>query len=168
LGNEISYHELGQLVGADNETIERYIDLLEKSYIIFRLQSFSRNLRNEIKKSKKVFFWDNGIRNAVIRNFSPLNLRSDMGALWENFMVTEIIKNKMNNGQIFNKWFWRTHSQQEIDLITEMDGKITAFEFKWSKRKRHRIPESFKEAYNNPEYITIHPDNYDSFLMEDH
>jgi predicted AAA+ superfamily ATPase len=165
LGNEISYHELGQLVGADNETVERYINLLEKSYIIFRLSSLSRNIRNEIKMSKKVYFWDNGIRNAVIRNFNPLNLRSDTGALWENYMVTELIKHKMNKGRFFNKYFWRTHAQREIDFIIEMDGKITAFEFKWGMRKKQRIPESFMSAYDHPDFHVITPENYSEFLM---
>jgi predicted AAA+ superfamily ATPase len=157
LGNEVSYQELGQLIGADNETVERYIDLLEKSFVIFRLQSLSRNLRNEIKKNKKIYFWDNGIRNAVIRNFNPLNLRTDTGALWENYMITEIIKHKINRGHLFNKWFWRTHAQQEIDFITEMDGIITAFEFKWSVRKKPRIPASFQKAYENPLFYTVTP-----------
>lgn len=167
LGNEISYQELGQMIGADNETIERYISLLEKSFIIFRLSSFSRNIRNEIKRSKKIYFWDNGIRNAVIRNFNTLALRTDTGALWENYMVTEIIKAKMNNGQFFNKWFWRTHAQQEIDFIIEMDGKITAFEFKWGKRKKLHVPGSFLEAYDHPEVHMITPDNYSEFLVND-
>ncbi|MEA3479123.1 MAG: ATP-binding protein [Bacteroidota bacterium] len=167
VGNELSYHELGQLVGADNETVERYIDLLEKSFVVFRLQSLNRNLRNEIKKSKKIYFWDNGIRNAVIRNFSPLNLRTDTGALWENYMITEIIKQKMNRGHFFNKWFWRTHAQQEIDFITEQDGKITALEFKWSKRKKHQMPVSFQQAYENSRFYTVTPENYNEFLVND-
>jgi predicted AAA+ superfamily ATPase len=165
IGNEVSYNELGQLIGADNETVERYVDLLERSYVIFRLQSLSRNLRNELKKSKKIYFWDTGIRNAVIRNFNPLNLRTDAGALWENYMVTEILKQKLNKRQFFNRWFWRTHAQQEIDVVTEMDGKITAYEFKWGKKKKQRIPTSFKEAYDDPEFFTITPENYDEFLL---
>lgn len=164
LGHEVSYHELGQLIGADNETVERYIDLLEKSFVIFRLSSLSRNLRNEIRKNKKIYFWDNGVRNAVIRNFNPLSLRADTGALWENYMITEIIKNKMNSGEFFNKWFWRTHAQQEIDLITEMDGKMTAWEFKWNPRKKPGIPGSFQNAYDVADYHVVTPENYQEFL----
>lgn len=165
LGNEVSYHELGQTIGADNETVERYIDLLEKSYVVFRLSSMSRNLRNEIKKSKKVYFWDNGIRNAIIRNFNPLNLRADKGALWENFMITETIKHHVNSGHFFNKWFWRTHAQKEIDFILEMDGKLTAFEFKWQERKKSRIPSDFKAAYENSDYYTVTPENFSDFIL---
>jgi len=164
LGNEVSYQELGKLIGADNETVERYIDLLEKSYVIFRLSSLSRNLRNEIKKNKKIYFWDNGIRNAVIRNFNTLNLRADTGALWENYMITEIIKSKINRGHFFNKWFWRTHAQQEIDFITEMDGKLSAYEFKWSKRKKPRFPASFQNAYKNSNFLVVTPENYTEIL----
>lgn len=165
LGNEVSYHELGQMIGADNQTVERYIDLLEKSYVVFRLSSLSRNLRNEIKKSKKVYFWDNGIRNAVIRNFNPLNLRADRGALWENYMITGIIKYNAYAGYFFNKWFWRTHSQKEIDFILEMNGKLTAFEFKWQQRKKSRIPADFRAAYENSGFNTATPDNFSDFLQ---
>ncbi|MEM6263186.1 MAG: ATP-binding protein, partial [Bacteroidota bacterium] len=132
LGQQVSYLELGQLTGVDSETVRRYIDLLEKSFVIFRLRSFSRNLRNELKKSRKVYFYDNGIRNAILADFTPLELRSDKGALWENFLVSERQKLLHNHQRFANTWFWRTRQQQEIDYLEEEDGKLPAFEFKWN------------------------------------
>lgn len=166
-GSEVSYQELGQLAGADKETVERYIDLLEKSYVVFRLHSFSRNLRNELKKSRKVYFWDNGIRNAVIRNFNPLHLRQDTGALWENFLVAERQKANQYAGRPANFWFWRTHSQQEIDYIEERDGILSAWEFKWHAARPPRIPKGFTAAY--PGCVTgyVTADTVENFLLAD-
>lgn len=165
IGSEVSYNELGQLVGADKETVERYIELLEKAYVVFRLNSFSRNLRNELKKSRKIYFWDTGIRNAVIRNFSPLHLRQDTGALWENFLVAERQKANRYAGHPANFWFWRTHAQQEIDYIEERDGTLRAWEFKWRAIKPPRIPRSFIEAY--PAAVTgfVTVDTVEDFLL---
>jgi uncharacterized protein len=167
IGSEVSYQELGQLVGADKETVERYIDLLEKAYVVFRLNSFSRNLRNELKKSRKVYFWDTGVRNAVIRNFNPLHLRQDTGALWENFLVAERQKTNWYAGRPANFWFWRTHAQQEIDYVEERDGILRAWEFKWRATRPPRIPKSFIAAY--PGCVTGHVtvDTVDGFLLED-
>lgn len=166
-GSEVSYNELGQLVGADRETVERYIDLLEKAYVIFRLNSFSRNLRNELKKSRKIYFWDTGIRNAVIRNFSPLHLRQDTGALWENYLVAERQKVNWYNGHPANFWFWRTHAQQEIDYLEEREGTLRAWEFKWRAIRPPRMPRSFIEAY--PDAVTGHVtgDNFEDFLLDE-
>ncbi|MDO9067194.1 MAG: ATP-binding protein [Deltaproteobacteria bacterium] len=165
IGSEVSYNELGQLVGADKETIERYIHMLEKCYVVFRLTSFSRNLRNELKKSRKIYFWDTGVRNAVIRNFNPLHFRQDIGGLWENFLVAERLKLNHYGGQPANYWFWRTHAQQEIDYIEEQGGVLSAWEFKWKANKLPRVPKSFLDAY--PGCITgyVTPDTMEEFLL---
>lgn len=164
IGNEVSYHELGQLLGADNETVERYIDLLEKAFIIFRMTALSRNLRNELKKSRKIYFFDNGIRNSVIKNFNPLSLRNDTGALWENFLISERMKRNHYNGISVNRWFWRTSARQEIDYIEEYGGKLHAFEFKWNPKKKVNIPKTFRSAYPGSETKIISQDNYTDFI----
>lgn len=146
VGNEVSYAELGQLAGLNNETAEKYINLLEKAFIVFRLGSLSRNLRNELKKSRKIYFYDNGIRNAVINQFNPVGLRQDMGALWENFMISECTKFLAYHRISCNRYFWRTHAQQEIDYIEERNGVMSAYEFKWGKGKG-KIPKTFLDAY---------------------
>jgi predicted AAA+ superfamily ATPase len=165
LGSEVSYQELGQLIGADKETVERYIDLLEKAYVLFRLPSFSRNLRNELKKNRKVYFWDTGIRNAVIRNFNPLHLRQDTGALWENFLVAERLKANHYAGRDANHWFWRTHAQQEIDYIEEQDGVLCAWEFKWRASRPPRIPNSFLTAYPGCRTGYVTAETVETFLL---
>ena len=164
IGNEISFHELGQIIGADNKTVERYINLLEKAYIIFSLPSLSRNMRNEIKKGRKVYFFDNGIRNAIIRNFNPLNLRQDIGALWENFLISERIKYGDYNNLWVNRFFWRTHGQQEIGYIEEGHGILNAFEFKWSEKKKGNIPKSFEKHYPNSKFTSINKSNFQQFI----
>ena len=160
----MSYNELAKLLGIDQITVRRYIDLLEKTFVIFRLRSFSRNVRNELKKSRKIYFHDNGIRNAILSNFSDIELRTDKGALWENFLISE--RNKLlNNHQIYtNKFFWRTTQQQEIDYIEEKDGQLSAWEFKWNIHNKRKIPLTFMKAY--PESITelINTNNYLNFL----
>ncbi|MCL2845961.1 MAG: ATP-binding protein [Chitinivibrionia bacterium] len=164
LGNEVSFHELSNTVGIKSETIENYIELLEKVFVIFRLRSFSRNIRNELKKSQKIYFYDNGIRNALIQNFNSLELRSDVGALWENFMVSER-KKYVDYSRIFcNRYFWRTHAQQEIDYIEERGGVLHAFEFKWNSQKQAKIPLSFATNYPEHKFERITPDNYIDFL----
>ena len=164
LGNEVSYNELGRLVGADNQTVEKYIDLLEQVYIVFRLRSLSRNVRNEIKKTRKIYFYDNGIRNAVIKNFNPLNLRQDVGALWENFLISERMKVNHYAGRMVNRYFWRTKQQQEIDYIEEYNGKLHAFEFKWSAQKNNRFSKTFLKAYPDSETTLINRENYLDFI----
>ena len=165
LGNEVSYRELAELIGADSGTVEKYIDLLEKAYVIFRLPSISRNMRNEIKRGKKVYFYDNGIRNSIIQNFSPLNLRNDKGALWENFLIVERLKRNAYQENYSNYFFWRTFSQQEIDFIEEREGKLYAFEFKWNSKKKVKFPKAFQEAYPNSEFKLIHSENYEDFIL---
>jgi len=164
IGNEVSYNELANLLGIDKETVENYIDLLEKCFVVFRLDSFSRNARNEIKKGKKIYFYDNGVRNAVINNFSPLEMRNDVGALWENLLMVERRKRHAYSCKFVQQYFWRTLKQQEIDLIEECDGQISAFEFKWKTGKVARLPLPFSEAYPDASFQTITPDNYQSFV----
>jgi predicted AAA+ superfamily ATPase len=165
LGNEVSFNEIAQIIGVDNQTIERYIDLLEKAYVVFRLPSFSRNLRNELKKSRKIYFYDNGIRNALIANFSPLALRQDTGALWENYLISERKKYLGYNNIWVNTYFWRTHAQQEIDYLEERDGKLYAFEFKWGRGKKAAISKTFTDAYPSNQFMLITPENYADFLL---
>ncbi len=164
IGSEVSYNELGQMVGADKETVERYIDLLEKAFIIFRLNAFNRNIRNEIKKGKKIYFYDNGIRNAIIGNFQQFDLRTDKGALWENFIISERIKFLNYNDFYGSYYFWRTQQQQEIDFIEEVDGQLSAYEFKLNPKKKVRFPATFKNGYDVKLMQTITPDNLDEFI----
>jgi predicted AAA+ superfamily ATPase len=165
LGNEVSYNELANLISIDKETVENYINLLEKCFVVFRLDSFSRNLRNEIKKGKKIYFYDNGVRNAVLSNFAPLELRNDVGALWENLMVSERVKRNAYSGSFAQLFFWRTHDQKEIDLIEDQDGVLSTFEFKWSTMKKARIPAVFSTTYPNSTYEVISPDNFWEFVQ---
>lgn len=162
IGNEVSYNELANLVGVDKNTVASYIQILEKAFIVFRLRPFSRNLRNELKKLRKIYFFDTGIRNALINNLNPLNLRQDGGALWENFMISERIKYNGNNGRSANGYFWRTLQKQEIDYLEEYKGKLAGFEFKWKKSK-FRIPKAFSEAYKGSKVELINRENYKSF-----
>lgn len=165
IGSEVSYHELAQTTGTTAETVEHYIDLLEKCFVVFRRHAFSRNYRNEIKKSKKIYFYDNGIRNAIIQNFSPLNLRQDTGFLWENYFVSERMKANHYRRYFTKNYFWRTFQQQEIDLIEETDGKLMAFELKWNEKRNPKIPTSFAETYPHHEFHIVNRENYMDYLM---
>lgn len=164
IGNEVSYNELGQLCGLDKETIEKYIQVLERAFIVFRLNSFGRNLRNELKKSRKIYFYDCGIRNAVINQFAPINLRNDKGALWENFIIAERMKHNHYNLKNYTSYFWRTSAQQEIDLIEEADGKLAAYEFKW-KDKGGKLSRTFLNQYQPAIAKIITHDNFESFIL---
>lgn len=165
VGNEVSYNELAQLVGAAPQTVEKYIELLEKAYIVFRLPALSRNERNEIRKSRKIYFYDNGVRNAVIGNFSLLESRTDVGALWENYLVSERRKKIEYDRTFARSYFWRTVNQQEIDYLEELDGKFRVCEFKWSPKAKVRFPSTFLAKYSVEETLVITPENYDEFLM---
>ncbi|MDE7378359.1 MAG: ATP-binding protein [Paraprevotella sp.] len=166
IGSQVSYNEIGSLVGLDSKTVERYIDVLEKSYIIFRLGSFSRNLRNELKASRKIYFWDLGIRNAVIGNLAQIENRLDTGELWENFVIAERLKQNSYRNSFAQSWFWRTRQQSEIDYIEEEDGRIRAFEFKWNSRKSNvKCPESFAKVYPDATFQAITPKNVEEFLL---
>lgn len=166
VGSEVSYNELAQTVGTDSKTIEKYIDLLEKCYIVFRLSALSRNVRTELKKGKKIYFYDNGIRNALIQNLNPLSVRQDAGALWENFFISERKKYNHYNGRYVNSYFWRTTQQQEIDYIEESDGAFTAFEMKWNPRRANtQLPSAFLNAYNVSDKVIVTPDSYLEWLI---
>ena len=164
IGSEVNYHELAQLTGTDQATIQRYLDLLEKAFVVFRLPAFSRNVRNELKKSRKVYFYDNGIRNAIINSFKPVDLRTDAGALWENFLVSERAKWLVNHQYYANRYFWRTTQQQEIDYIEEKNGVLSAFEFKWSASAKVSFPKTFLNAYKQVETAVVTPENYLHFI----
>lgn len=165
VGSEVSYNELSNLLDADRGTIESYIRLLEQCFVIFRLPSFSRNARNEIKKGRKIYFYDNGVRNALISNFAPLELRNDNGALWENLMISERIKRNALMGRFAQLYFWRTVNQQEIDLIEEEDGRIDTFEFKWNPAKKAKQPSAFRTLYPDAKFTCITQDNYMDWLV---
>ena len=166
IGEQVSYNEVGQLIGLDPKTVEKYVDILEKSYVIFRLGSFSRNLRNELKNSRKIYFWDLGIRNAVIGNFSNVENRADVGALWENYVISERMKKNIYSDAFTNFWFWRTQQQKEIDLIEEEDGKMHAYEFKWNPKKANvKVPDSFAKAYPDATFEVITNENVEEFIM---
>ena len=164
VGNEVSFNEIGNMVQAKGETVEKYIDLLEKAYIIFRLPAFSRNVRNEIKKGKKIYFCDNGIINAIIGSFNPIEQRTDTGALWENFVVSERMKFLRHSGIDTTMYFWRTTQQQEIDLIEEAESMLSAYEIKWQKRKV-RFSRTFLNAYPDCKMHIIMKDNVEDFLL---
>jgi len=163
VGNEVSYSELAENLPIDPKTVARYLNLLEKSFIIINLRGYSNNLRNEIKSKSKYYFYDNGIRNAVIANFNPLSIRNDIGALWENFVVVERLKKQAYQNIIANNYFWRTWEQKEVDLIEEREGKLFAYEIKYSPKK-HSSPKAFLTAYPDAEFTTINSENYLDFI----
>lgn len=163
IGNDVSATELANRLGVSKNTVTRYLELLEKCYILFSLPGFSRNLRKEITKSHRYFFWDNGIRNVIISNFNRLSLRDDTGRLWENFCISERLKRNHNLRMHCNYYFWRTYDQKEIDLIEESDGYLTGFEFKWTE-KTAKIPHEFLATYKNSTFNIIHKENYLDFV----
>jgi len=158
LGNEVSYNELANTLKVSRQTIEKYIDILEKSFIVFTLRAFSRNKRKEISKSVKIYFYDNGIRNSLIQNFNPLAIRNDQGALWENFCISERYKYNITHNKKPNIFFWRTYDQKEADYVEEADGKIHGFEFKWNPEKTPKAPKNFTEEYN-ADFTVVNPKN---------
>lgn len=165
IGSEVKYHELGQIIGADNETIKKYIELLEKAFVIFRLPALSRNPRNEIKKGRKIYFWDLGIRNYIIRQFQPLELRQDTGYLWENYLVLERLKKKQRNKSLALSYFWRSLSGTEVDYLEEENAQIKAWEFKWNDKKKVRHKSVFMKAYQVKDVLKVSPENYDEFIL---
>ena len=166
IGSEVSFHELAQQLGVDQNVIQRYIHLLEEAFVIFRLSAFKRNLRNEISKSRKIYFWDLGIRNTLIQNINSLDMRDDVGALFENFCILERMKHLHNNQISVNSYFWRTYTQKEIDYIEESGGKISAFEFKWKSKGKTKIPKEFLDTYNNSSFSVLDKKNIFSFIMK--
>ena len=166
VGSEVSFNELGNLLGIDTVTVQRYVDLLEKAYVIFHIRSFSRNVRNELKKSIKIYFYDNGVRNSVISNFSPVELRSDIGALWENFLISERIKNNAYHNKHAKYYFWRTTQKQEIDFIEEVEQNLFAYEFKYNPKKvNSKCPVTFSNNYPNVPFDVITSENYMDFVV---
>lgn len=163
-GNEVSYNELASLLQVDRKTIITYLDLLEKALVIFRLHAYSGNLRNEITSTRKIYFYDTGIRNAILANFNPLNIRTDTEALWENFLVSERMKHLHYNGIWANFFFWRTTARQEIDYLEERDGKLHAYEFKWNPLKKHRFPVTFLNAYPVSSAELVSQNNFSEFI----
>ncbi|PZX52693.1 ATP-binding protein [Algoriphagus chordae] len=164
LGSEVNYHELGQLVEADKTTVEKYIDLLEKAYVIFRVPAYNRNIRTELKKGKKIYFYDCGIRNAILGNFNPFINRTDVGALWENYYIVERMKYQAYNNSDANYYFWRTTAQQEIDFIEESEEGMRAIECKWSEKSKARFPSTFTTAYPEATLGLITPKNIEDML----
>jgi uncharacterized protein len=164
IGGEVSYNELSNLVGIDKNTVAHYIDLLEKAFVVVTLQPLSRNLRNEISTSRKVYFMDNGIRNMIINDFKPLSDREDVGALWENFLFIERMKRNHYARHRVNHYFWRTHAQQEVDLVEEKDGAMKAFEFKWNPKRNAKLPRPFDKAYNVASFDVINTETFEAFL----
>lgn len=163
IGNDISYNELASQLHVNSRTVQRYLEILEKTFVLFSLRGFSQNLRKEISKSPRYYFWDNGIRNTIISNYNSLKNRNDVGQLWENYCISERLKYQHYQKIYCNNYFWRTYDQQEIDLIEEIDGKLNAYEFKW-KAKNAGVPVAFKNAYQNSTFQTIQPDNYYDFI----
>jgi len=163
IGNDVSMNELASRLGVSKNTVTRYLDLLEKCYILFSLHGFSRNLRKEITKSRRYYFWDNGIRNAIISNFNRLSVRDDLGRLWENYCISERLKRNHYLSLHCNYYFWRTYDQKEIDLIEETGGNLTGFEFKWTE-KPIKGPCEFLSTYKDSSFHVIHKDNYLDFI----
>lgn len=164
VGSEVSFNELGRTLGLTSITVQRYIDLLEKSYVLFHLRSFSRNVRSELKKSRKIYFYDNGVRNAILGDYKPLDLRNDTGALWENYLISERMKRNAYNAFYGKSYFWRTKQQQEVDYIEDYDGVLHAYEFKWGSTKQPRLTETFTNSYPDHTFSVVNPDNYQDFV----
>lgn len=165
VGSEVNYNELSKLIQIDNKTVEKYIDLLEKAFVIFKLPALSGNVRNEIKKGKKIYFYDNGIINAVTGNFNPLTQRTDIGRLWENYIISERVKYLNIQQQETDSFFWRTTQQQEIDYIEKNEDRILAYEIKWNPKAKIKIPVTFSTNYSNVISKIITPENYEEVLL---
>lgn len=165
LGQLVSYHELATQLQVDVKTVARYLDLLEKSFVIYKLGGFSRNLRKEITSKHKYYFYDNGIRNGIIRHFNQLDLRNDIGALWENFLFMERLKYTGYHGFYGNRYFWRTYSGNEIDLVEEQDSQLKGYEFKWSEKKKALPPKEWSSTYPDASFQTLSSDNFFDFIM---
>ncbi|MCL1974232.1 MAG: ATP-binding protein [Bacteroidetes bacterium] len=165
IGSEVSYHQLAQTIKADCKTVERYIWLLEQCFVIFKIGTFSLHRGNEVKKVKKIYFYDNGIRNAILQNFAPLNLRQDAGALWENYFVSERLKANHYRRRFANTFFWRTFQRQKIDLIEETDGILAAYAIRWNQSGRPKLPLAFTAVYPDHHFHAVDRTNYMDFLL---
>jgi len=163
VGSEVNYNELALMVGVDKNTISKYIDILQQGFVLFKLASFSRNIRNEIKSNKKIYFYDNGVRNMILGDFSPIDMRMDKGALWENFLIAERVKQNLYKETYAKTYFWRSKQQQEVDFVEEKNGKIDGFEFKWKSKPSTKLPKTFVEGYNASQTI-IDRENFRDFV----
>lgn len=163
VGSEVSLHELGNQLQVKSETVENYINLLEKSFVIFKLNAYSTNARKEVTKMSKIYFWDNGVRNAVIGNYSNLGIRNDVGQLWENFMISERMKMNSTMDLPIKSYFWRNYNQSEVDYVEEENGKLHAFEMKWNTRKKNTVSKAFLNMYTTAKTDIIHPQNFSEF-----
>jgi len=163
IGKEVSLSEIGSSLDMSKNTVAKYLDLLEKSFILIKVRGFSRNLRKEITKTHRFYFYDNGVRNAVIKNFNFLKHRNDIGELWENFLFMERYKKRSYNKIYANEYFWRTYDQKEIDLVEDRNGQLYGYEFKWGN-KRAKEPKLWKETYSNAHYQLINKENYLDFI----
>ncbi len=165
IGSEVSFNELAQLLAVDVKTVQKYIGLLEQAFIVFRLSSFARNLRNELKRAQKIYFWDVGVRNGILRNMQSLGTRADTGHLWENFVIAERIKFLQNHRLPYHSFFWRTTSGSELDYLeTDFGDMIASYEIKWSAKKHPQLPSSFQEQYPQASYQLINPQNAYAWL----
>ena len=163
IGKEVSFDELGRQLGMSKNTVDRYLDLLEKAFVIFRLRGFSRNLRKEVSKNHRFYFYDIGVRNALINNFNPLSMRNDIGMLWENYIIAERLKKQEYLNRQANNYFWRTYDKKEIDLIEESGGKLFGYEIKWPEKKP-KVPREWLKTYKNSKYQLINKNNYLEFI----
>ncbi|WP_420458339.1 ATP-binding protein [Neolewinella sp.] len=166
VGAEVSYSELGRQLGMDKNTVERYLDLLSKVFIIHQVGGFSRNLRKEIVKNKRWYFYDNGIRNTLTGNFNAIAIRQDVGALWENYAISERLKYQSYHRMLSYNYFWRTYDQQEIDWVEDRSGQLHAYEFKWSPTKKAKEPVAWRKAYPNASFEVIHRDNLADWIKK--
>lgn len=165
IGKEVSLEELGKQLSMSRNTVERYLDLLSKVFVVYKLPGFSRNMRNEVTKTSRWYFFDNGIRNALILNFNPLELRNDIGELWENYVLSEWIKYQHYNSMLVSNYFWRTYQQQEIDWVEVYAGKLHAYEIKWNAKKNVNKPSAWANAYPDSTFQLINPQNYVDWIM---
>lgn len=165
IGSEVSHNELALKLNINKKTVARYLDLLEKTFVIYNVRGYSKNLRKEITRKSKYYFYDTGVRNALIANFNSINMRDDIGMLWENFLFMERLKKRKYDEIYSNEYFWRTWDQKEIDLVEERDGKLFAFEFKWNTKKKTKAPKDWIETYKNSEFKVVNPENYLDFIL---
>lgn len=165
VGNQVSYQELGSQLGMSKNTVEKYLDLLQKVFVLFKVEGFSRNLRKEITKSSKWYFFDNGLRNVLIANFKGISSRLDIGQLWKNYIISERVKRLSYSNILVNSYFWRTYDQQEIDWVEERSGKLYAYEMKWNPKKKSKIPVAWEKAYAHSFFKQINPSNYLEWIL---
>jgi len=163
VGKEVSWRELAAPLGIDGKTVARYLDVLEKSFVLYNLRGYSRNLRKEIVKKSKYYFYDNGVRNSIIASFNPLAQRTDAGSLWENFLLVERLKRQAYRGPKANNYFWRTWDQQEVDFVEEREGRLYGYEFKWGTKKT-RAPKDWLSAYPEAQFAVVDQSNYLEFI----